>query len=181
MKNFTGSNESRNKGITAIVIDDDIDTVAVLSEFLHIKGITVIGKGYDGLEAVDIYKKLRPDVIFLDVMMEDHDGFYTLEKIREFQPDAIVILITADMAEDTRKRLLELDASAIIYKPYDINEVIRETDKLVLRLKQRLLEDIATKKIFLKEVNAILEKRLHESDMEVIRMTQYFNEKEKLI
>jgi two-component system, chemotaxis family, chemotaxis protein CheY len=181
MKNFTGSNEIRNKGITAIVIDDDIDTVSVLSEFLHIKGITVIGKGYDGLEAVEIYKKQRPDVIFLDVMMKDHDGLYTLGKIREFQPDAIVILITADMTADTRKRLMELDASAIIYKPYDINEVLYETDRLVLRLKQKLIEEIATKKACLREINEMLEKRLHESDLDVIHMAQYFNEKEKLV
>ncbi|MFZ1076521.1 MAG: response regulator [Nitrosotalea sp.] len=181
MEIFSQPREKRDRpGITAIVIDDDIDTVSVLSEFLQIKGISVIGKGYDGLNAIKMYKKLLPDVVFLDVMMENHDGFYTLEKIREIEPNAIVMLITADLTEETRKRLLGLDASAIIYKPYDINEVISETNNLVLRLKHELLEEIAAKKARLQEMNAILENRLIKSKINALR-SKYFNEKEKLI
>lgn len=116
--------------ITAIVIDDDRDTVDVLCEFLQIKSIKVIGKGYGGIEAVDLYKKLKPDVVFLDVMMDGFDGFYALEKIREIQPDAIVVMVTADLTTTTQDRLSELNASSIIYKPYDINEIMQIVNKL---------------------------------------------------
>lgn len=179
---FSGAQEDKDRlGITAIVIDDDIDTVSVLCEFLRIKGINVLGKGYDGAEAINIYRKLEPDVVFLDVMMENPDGFYTLEKIREIQLDAIVILITADTTEETRKKLLKLDASAIIYKPYDINEVVFETNRLVLRVKEKLLEEIAVKNARLQEINTILRNLLDRSKMNSIYNQQYFNEKEKLI
>ncbi|HEU5488142.1 MAG TPA: response regulator [Candidatus Nitrosotalea sp.] len=116
--------------ITAIVIDDDKDTVSVLCDFLQIKGIKVIGRGYDGLEAIEIYKKLRPDVVFLDVMMEGYDGIYGLEKIKEIRRDAIVIMVTADMTVSTHDKLITLDASAIVYKPYDINEIMHLLGKL---------------------------------------------------
>ena len=175
------SDNNTNEGITAIVIDDDVDTVEVLSEFLAIKGITVIGKGYDGLEAIMMYMELKPAVVFLDVMMESHDGFYTLEKIRKIHPDAIIILITADVTKNTKKRLLELDASAIIYKPYDINEVIDVTNKLVRKLKQDLLNDIASKKARLDNLNAILGNRMGKSERGANRKAQYFNDKEKLV
>ncbi len=122
--------DSMNNFITAIVIDDDRDTVSVLSDFLLIKGIRVIGRGYDGLEAVEIYKRLKPDVVFLDVMMETYDGLYALEKIREIQSDALVIMVTADLTNNTHEKLLDLDASAIIYKPYDINEIMHILNKL---------------------------------------------------
>ena len=151
-----------NRGITAIVIDDDKDTASLLTEFLKIKGISVIGTGYSGLEAITIYKNLRPDVIFLDVMMEGHDGFYTLEKIREIQSDAIVIMITADTRQETQERLIELNASAIIYKPYDINEVMDTLNDLVLKLKRELLESIVYQKALLKEMNLILKKKLQD-------------------
>lgn len=154
-----------NLGITAIVIDDDKDTAILLSEFLEIKGISVIATGYSGLEAIAIYNDLRPDVIFLDVMMEGHDGIYTLEKIREIQSDAIIIMITADMTKKTRDRLIELNASAIIYKPYDINEVMDTLNKLVLKLKQELTATIMTQKILLKEMNLILKKKLQNLQM----------------
>ncbi len=60
--------------LTAIVIDDDKDTVSVLSDFLQIKGITEIGRAYGGLGAVEISKKHRQAVVCLDVMMETYDG-----------------------------------------------------------------------------------------------------------
>ena len=119
-----------NDPITVIVIDDDKDTVSVLCDFLQIKGIKVIGRGYDGLEAVEIYKKLRPDAVFLDVMMEGYDGIYGLEKIKEIHKDAIVIMVTADMTVSTHDKLIALDASAIVYKPYDINEIMHVIGKL---------------------------------------------------
>ncbi len=122
--------DGRYNPITAIVIDDDKDTVSVLSDFLQIKGIKVIGKGYDGLEAIEIYKKLKPDAVFLDVMMEMCDGLYALEKIREIHPDALVIMVTADLTNDTHEKLLDLRASAIIYKSYDINEIMHALDKI---------------------------------------------------
>ncbi|MGI0047680.1 MAG: response regulator [Nitrosotalea sp.] len=116
--------------LTSIVIDDDHGTVLVLSEYLQIKGIQVIGKGYDGVEAVGLYEKLKPDVVFLDVMMERYDGFYALEKIREIQHDAVVIMVTADLTIDTDDRLSKLNPSAIIYKPYDIDMIVGTVNKL---------------------------------------------------
>jgi len=126
-----------NENIRAnvIVIDDDRDTVSALSDFLEIKGLKVIGKGYDGLEAVELYKKLKPDIVFLDVMMDNFDGLYALEKIKKIQPDAVVIMVTADLNEKTTNQLSELRASATIYKPYDINEIMSVLHKLyILRL-----------------------------------------------
>jgi DNA-binding response OmpR family regulator len=116
--------------IRAIVVDDDYDTVSVLSDFLQIKGIKVIAKGYDGQQAVELYKNLKPDVVFLDVMMKKYDGFYGLEKIRGIQHDAFVIAVTVDTTQKTYDRLTDLKASAIIYKPYDINEIMRVLDRI---------------------------------------------------
>ena len=113
------------------MIDDDKDTVEVFSEYLQLKGIEVIGKGYDGKEAVDIFMKLKPDVVFLDVMMAGYDGFYALEKIKEIQNDATVIMVTADLTKDTQIRLSKLNASSIIYKPYNIEQIIQTVNKLV--------------------------------------------------
>ncbi|MDE1765059.1 MAG: response regulator [Thaumarchaeota archaeon] len=181
MRVFPSRADRTTTWITAIVIDDDVDTVAVLAEFLRIKGITVVGIGYDGLEAVKIYEKLRPDVVFLDVRMGDHDGLYTLSKIRGIEPDAIVILITADVSAGTQKKLLDLGASAVIYKPYDINDVMEQTNRLVFRLKQEIIEDINAKKALLKAFNAILRNRLRKSEANLFRSMQYLNDKDKMV
>lgn len=115
---------------SVIVVDDDKDTVEVFCEYLDIKGISVLGKGYDGKTAVELYKEHKPDIVLLDVMMPDYDGFYGLEQIRKFDPKAKVIMVTADLTSDTEKKLVELKASAMIYKPYEIDSVIETIEKV---------------------------------------------------
>ena len=112
------------KMVKVVVVDDDIDTVEVFCEYLEIKNINVIGRGYDGKTAIDMYEKLRPDIILLDVMMPNYDGFYGLTGIRKIDPDAKVIMVTADLTSDTEKKLRKLNTSAIVYKPYEIDGVV---------------------------------------------------------
>ncbi len=118
------------KMVSVIVVDDDKDTVEVFCEYLAIKDIQVLGRGYDGKTAVELYKKHNPDVVLLDVMMPDFDGFYGLENIRKINPDAKIIMVTADLTSDTEKKLVDLKASAMIYKPYEIDSVIETIDKV---------------------------------------------------
>ena len=116
--------------VSVIVVDDDRDTVEVFCEYLAIKDIQVLGRGYDGKTAVELYQKHTPDVVLLDVMMPDYDGFYGLENIRKINPDAKIIMVTADLTSDTEKKLADLKASAMIYKPYEIDSVIETIEKV---------------------------------------------------
>lgn len=116
--------------IKAIVIDDDVDTVEVFCEYLEIKDIKVLGRGYNGKTAVELYETLKPDIVLLDVMMPEYDGFYGLENIKKINPAAKVIMVTADLTYDTEKRLKEHNASAVIYKPYEIDSVIETVHKV---------------------------------------------------
>ena len=118
------------KMTSVLVVDDDRDTVEVFCEYLAIKDIKVLGKGYDGRTAVELYKEHKPDVVLLDVMMPDYDGFYGLEQIRKFDPEAKIIMVTADLTSDTEKKLVDLKASAMIYKPYEIDSVIETIEKV---------------------------------------------------
>lgn len=116
--------------VKVIVVDDDVDTVEVFCEYLEIKDITVLGRGYNGKTAVELYEKYRPDIALLDVMMPEYDGFFGLENIKDINPDAKVIMVTADLTFDTEKKLKDLNASAVIYKPYEIDSVIDTIHKV---------------------------------------------------
>jgi len=123
-KSSSASDSKRNKtrilkNATALVVDDDPDAVEMFSDYLENKGVNVIGKAKDGKEGFELYKKLKPDVVFLDVIMPNFDGFYTLQKIREIDSNAKIIMVTADFSPSTKKKLKDLKASDIIYKPYD--------------------------------------------------------------
>ena len=73
--------------------DDDKETVKLFSELLQSNGIKVVGKGFNGHDAVFLYQKLKPDVVYLDVTMPVFDGIYALEKIRELNLDAVIIML----------------------------------------------------------------------------------------
>jgi CheY-like chemotaxis protein len=113
--------------ISAIIIDDDQDNVDLFSEFLEIIQIKTLGHGNNGLHAVDLYEKHRPDIVFLDLLMPDYDGFYALENIRNIDPNAFIVVITAVIDKKSRQMLEELRPDYIIQKPFEpehITEVI---------------------------------------------------------
>ena len=120
-----------------IVIDDDRDTVEIFVDYLELKGINVMGMGHSGKDAIELYLKHKPDVVLLDVMMPEYDGFFGLTNIIKQDPNAKVVMVTADMTDDTREKLTELKASGILYKPYEINTVLKTIEK-VLRGEQVL-------------------------------------------
>jgi two-component system, chemotaxis family, chemotaxis protein CheY len=127
------------KNLKAIVIDDDFDTVEVFSLFLDLLSIKTVGTGHNGKDAVDLYKSLQPDIVFLDLMMPDYDGFYALENIRKSNPYAYVAIITADIRTDTIQKLKLLDPNKILYKPYEREEILEIINELT---KQKIISPV---------------------------------------
>jgi len=117
--------------IKALAVDDNPDILTLFVELLQLKNFTVIGKGQNGQEAVELYRTLKPDITFLDVVMPNGDGIYALEKIREINPAAIVVMVTSDLAATTAERLEQLRASAVIHKPFDINDIVNVVKDLI--------------------------------------------------
>ena len=111
-----------------VVVDDNEDIVSVFSDILEIGGFNVVGVGYNGKDAVSLYTKYKPDFIFLDVMMPIMNGIQALKEIKEKNPKANVIMITADNGTDVIQELERLNATAIIIKPFKI-ELVFETIK----------------------------------------------------
>ncbi len=122
--------DKHDKRTSAIVIDDSRDTVEMFCEFLEYNGIKVMGKGYDGYHAVEMYKKIRPDIVFLDIMMPKYDGFFALEQIRKEDEHSKVIMVTADLRSDTAEKLAVLKPNAIVRKPFDFDELIQTIDRV---------------------------------------------------
>jgi len=124
---------SLRENLSVIVIDDDYDVVESFTEFLELNKVNVIGKGYDGRDAMNLYWELRPDVVFLDVMMPEYDGFYALQHIRQANHDALVVMITADHSKETNIKLKNMEATSIVYKPFETKQIIEIVDKLSVR------------------------------------------------
>jgi len=128
--------------IRVIVVDDESDVSEVLCEFLKIKGIEVVGKGNNGLDAFELYKKFKPDIVLMDLVMPNYDGFYGIKKIRELDPKSKIMIISASLTTSYVQRLLELNVDSISLKPYDLNNVIELIQKVNQGIKIKKIPNI---------------------------------------
>ncbi len=71
----------------------------------------------DGKEGLEMYKKLRPNLTFLDLTMPVMDGYEALEEIKKYDSNALVIVLTADIQKKSREKVENLGAFKIIPKP----------------------------------------------------------------
>lgn len=108
--------------IRAIVIDDDKNIRSVFTELLQIAKFEVVATGKNGKEAVELYEKFRPDVVFIDALMPEYDGFYGLRKIKDIDHDAVVIMVTGSINVDDR--LNGCKATAVLPKPINMDKII---------------------------------------------------------
>jgi two-component system, OmpR family, alkaline phosphatase synthesis response regulator PhoP len=101
-----------------LVVDDEQDIVTLLKYNLEKEGYEVV-EAYDGLEAVQVAKNTRPDVILMDIMMPKLDGVEACRKIRETQgiKDTHIIFLTARAEEYSEIAAFEVGADDYIIKP----------------------------------------------------------------
>ena len=116
---------------TAILVDDNLDMVEKLADMLGEFGIQVLDIATNGKDAVESYQKHYPNVTLTDMQMPQYDGLYALENIRRIDPDAKVIMVTADLREESENAFLENNASAIVYKPYDLKQIMDTINQVV--------------------------------------------------
>ncbi|HUU48061.1 MAG TPA: response regulator [Nitrosopumilaceae archaeon] len=160
--------------IRAVVIDDDKDTLQLFSDLLTSNGIKVVGKGYNGQDAIFLYQKLKPDVLFLDILMPIYDGIFALQKLREISKDSNIIVIYDKLSIDKEIELNRLKPSAIIREPIDVDDILRKTHKLCIPSGDSL--DVMKKTIVVLAMkNTFLELGLEEYDKIVLMLQKDHN------
>ncbi len=113
-----------------LVVDDEERMVRFIRLNLEHDGFEVV-EAFSGQQAMDRLRQSLPDLVLLDVMMPDFDGFEVLRLIRE-NNDVPVIMLTAKGEEDDRVHGLELGADDYVTKPFSPRELVSRV-KAVLR------------------------------------------------
>lgn len=119
-------------GHRILVVDDEKRMVRFIRLNLEHDGFQVI-PAYTGKEAIEQVRNALPNLILLDVMLPDIDGFQILHKIREFS-SVPVIMLTAKGEEDDRVRGLELGADDYVTKPFSPRELVSRVRAVLRRI-----------------------------------------------
>ena len=156
MKTLPSINRTRKRK-TVLVVDDEPRMIGFIRMNLELEGHQVI-EAHSGLEALDALRTQLPDLVLLDVMMPDLDGFETLRMLREYS-DIPVIMLTAKGEENDKVLGLELGADDYITKPFGprelssrIKAIFRRlekpsTDEAVLQVDDRLSVDFNQRQV----------------------------------
>jgi CheY-like chemotaxis protein len=108
--------------VNCILIDDDQDIVDVFSELLHVIDMDILATGNDGKDAVELYKKHKPDLVLTGLQMPRYDGYYAVENIKDMDSTAKFIIIAEDL-NVRNSPILNLFNIPIIHKSFDINRI----------------------------------------------------------
>jgi len=106
-----------------LIVDDESGVRAALAQLLEFEGYEVRSAA-SGAEGLATYEKFRPQLVFLDVKMAGMDGLETLKKLREFDPSAIVVMISGHATIQNAVEATQLGAYDILEKPLDTDRIL---------------------------------------------------------
>lgn len=101
-----------------LVVDDSkIARKILIKTLIQIEPLAEIIEAENGAVAVELYKKEKPDVVFLDLTMPVMDGYEALEEIIKIDSYAQVVIVSADIQTEARERVLKAGAKSMCNKP----------------------------------------------------------------
>ena len=123
--------------ITALIVDDE---PLARQELLYLlesaEGVEVLAQGSNGIEAVDLIRQHKPDMVFLDVQMPGLDGFAVLKKLLDKRTD-LPHVVFATAFDQYAVRAFEVNAVDYLLKPFDRKRVLKTIDKVRSRMAAR--------------------------------------------
>jgi two-component system LytT family response regulator len=119
--------------VSAVVVDDEPTAREVLRTMLaEAPQVRIVGEATNGAEAVDVIRRLRPDLVFLDVQMPDLDGFGVLDKLGADVPRGVVFVTAHD---EHAIRAFEVHALDYVLKPFGRQRFAEAVKRAIDRLR----------------------------------------------
>lgn len=129
--------------ITALIIDDEELAREELKYLLEAAGgIEVLAQGTNGIEAVDLIRTHRPDVVFLDVQMPGLDGFAVLKKLlekshKDGRDEPLPQIVFATAFDQYAVRAFDVNAIDYLLKPFDHGRLLQALDRVRQRMQEQ--------------------------------------------
>jgi len=119
-----------SKKASVLVVDDDIRVLRMLERMLELEGYWVL-RASSGEAALEVFDRKIPELVLLDIMMPDVDGYTVCRRIREFS-QVPIIMVTAKCNDEEKVQGLNAGADDYVTKPFSASELVARV-KAVLR------------------------------------------------
>ncbi len=112
-----------------LIVDDAKFMRTLVKDALIPIGHEIIGEAENGNEAVELYKKLRPDLVTMDITMREKDGIEAAEEILTLNPQAKIIMVTALGQENLLTKAIKLGVKDFVVKPFPPERLQKAAEK----------------------------------------------------
>ncbi|MFB6308624.1 MAG: chemotaxis protein CheY [Haloarculaceae archaeon] len=114
-----------------VLIADDSEFMRNLLREILEEDHNIVGEVENGVEAVEVYKEEKPDLVMMDIVMPIRDGIEATDEIKNSNPDANVIMCTSVGQEEKMKEAVKAGADGYITKPFQKPSVMEAIEDVV--------------------------------------------------
>ena len=112
-----------------LIVDDAAFMRMMIKDILTKNGYEVVGEAADGIQAVEKYNELKPDLVTMDITMPEKDGIAALKEIKATNPSATIIMCSAMGQQAMVIDAIQAGAKDFIVKPFQADRVIEAIQK----------------------------------------------------
>lgn len=116
---------------TLMIVDDSTIVRNRIQRCFDDSYINIIALAENGMEALEKYKKYKPDIVTMDITMPKMDGLHCIQRIRAFDPQANILVISALADYGTALDALEYGACGFICKPFSDDELVKALETVI--------------------------------------------------
>ncbi len=116
---------------TVLIVDDAVFMRTMISDILKQAGFEVVGEAASGVEAIEKYKELQPDLVTMDIVMPDMGGIDAVKEIMKTDPSARILMCSAMGQQGLVVEAIQAGARDFIVKPFQPSRVLEAVQRLL--------------------------------------------------
>jgi two-component system chemotaxis response regulator CheY len=116
---------------TVLICDDAIFMRTMISDILQQSGFEIIGEAESGLEAIEKYKQLRPDLVTMDIVMPDMGGIDAVHEITKIDANARILMCSAMGQQALVVEAIQAGAKDFVVKPFQPSRVLEAVQRVL--------------------------------------------------
>jgi len=114
-----------------LIVDDSRFMRKIIKDAVSEKGHEVVTEADNGTDGIEAYKKYKPDFVTMDITMGGKDGMVAVKEIKEFDPEAKIIVISALSETTIKMNEKDVIASAFLTKPFDKDDLLNKVNEIL--------------------------------------------------
>lgn len=117
-----------------LIVDDALFMRKILSDILSEEGHKIVGEAENAKEAIELYKKLKPDIVTMDIIMPEIDGINTLKAIKQIlksDKDARIVIVSAMGQQEMVVESIQAGAKDFVVKPFQRSRITESIARIL--------------------------------------------------